>query len=200
MSNWNYAQVVPTQAWRSAMTLPRDLSLVHVGNEIYIASKPVEELNKLYVKKQAVTNFMFDKQINMSQLISQFQLPCKIDLALPEAKSFSLAFSNDNKETVIIGYDEKLNHYYINRAKTGEADFEKTFNIEHSAPRLTDSKRMHLTVIADVSSIELFADDGLSVMTAIYFPFKVFDQLQLLSREPLKIDSLSYTGFRSIWK
>ncbi len=29
MSNWNYATVVPTTTWRSAMTIPRELSLVY---------------------------------------------------------------------------------------------------------------------------------------------------------------------------
>jgi fructan beta-fructosidase len=33
MSNWNYANVVPTEKWRSAMTVPRELSLIK--QEVY---------------------------------------------------------------------------------------------------------------------------------------------------------------------
>ncbi|MBD0364659.1 MAG: hypothetical protein ICV53_00935 [Flavisolibacter sp.] len=44
MSNWMYAGIVPTHPWRSAMTIPRDLSLKQVGAAVYVVSKPVKEL------------------------------------------------------------------------------------------------------------------------------------------------------------
>ena len=31
MSNWLYANLVPTVKWRNAMTIPRELKLVHAG-------------------------------------------------------------------------------------------------------------------------------------------------------------------------
>ena len=36
MSNWQYANVVPTKAWRSAMTVPRELTLKKVDNSEYM--------------------------------------------------------------------------------------------------------------------------------------------------------------------
>jgi fructan beta-fructosidase len=200
MSNWSYAQVVPTQVWRSAMTLPRDLSLVHIGNDIYIASKPVEELNKLTLATSDLTNFVINKELNLPALLSDFQLPCSIDLSIPEAKSFSIILSNEKNEALIIGYDEIQKHYFINRGQSGETDFERSFNIERAAPRLSDAKNIHLKVIADVSSVELFADDGLTVMTSIYFPSGTYNKVQLQSPDDVKVDKLSFTTFRSIWK
>ena len=199
MSNWTYAQIVPTQPWRSAMTVPRDLSLVHIGSDIYIASKPVEELNKLATRPQVINNFFVENEVDLSQQIKGFQLPCKIDLNMPEAKSFFIFFSNERKETLIIGYDETRQRYYINREESGETDFERSFHVERSAPRISDSKNIRLTIITDISSVELFADDGLSVMTAIYFAAKPFDQIQLQSSNAVTIESLTYTGLKSIW-
>ncbi len=200
MSNWNYAQVVPTQVWRSAMTLPRDLSLAHIGNDIYIASNPVEELNKLTLTTFDLTNFVINKDLNLAALLSNFQLPCSIDLSIPEAKSFSIILSNEKDEALIIGYDEIQKHYYINRAQSGETDFERSFNIERIAPRLSDAKNIHLKIIADVSSVELFADDGLTVMTSIYFSSTAYNKVQLQSPQDVKVDKLSYTAFKDIWK
>lgn len=47
MSNWNYANQVPTVPWRNATTMPRELGLRQVGREIYLTSQPVKELAKL---------------------------------------------------------------------------------------------------------------------------------------------------------
>ena len=47
MSNWDYANKVPTEKWRSAMTVPRDLSLEKIGDKYYISSTPSPELKAL---------------------------------------------------------------------------------------------------------------------------------------------------------
>ena len=43
MSNWLYANVVPTVKWRNAMTIPRELKLKHAGNNSYVVSEPVRK-------------------------------------------------------------------------------------------------------------------------------------------------------------
>ncbi|MEP6684635.1 MAG: glycoside hydrolase family 32 protein [Parafilimonas sp.] len=200
MSNWSYGQLVPTQAWRSAMTVPRNLSLVHVGNDIFISSKPVVELNNVAFNQQSIQSLTVDKSYDLSQQINNIQLPCKLDFNVQDAKSFSVIFSNDKNETIIIGYDEMQKHYYINRSRSGETDFEKSFNLERVAPRISNTNNIHLTIIADVSSVELFADDGLSVMTEIYFPSRPFDKIRLQSTESIKIDNLGFSGLKGIWR
>jgi fructan beta-fructosidase len=200
MSNWAYGQVVPTQAWRSAMTLPREINLVHVNDDIYVASKAVSELKNIAGKTQESNNIIFNDQLYVNLTFKNFQLPCKIEMSLPEAKSFSLNFSNEKNETLVVGYDDAKKQYYINRENSGETDFEKTFSTVRTAPRITDTKNMNLTIVADVSSVEIFADDGLSVMTAICFPSSPFSQLYLKTSGSLTVNKLSYTPLRSIWK
>lgn len=199
MSNWDYAQLVPTQPWRSAMTLPRNLNLMHVDNEIYIASKPVVESNSIVKAPQAIQYIPVNKQVDLSQQLKDFQLPCKMDFNVKEARSFSLTLANEKNEMLVIGYDEVQKHFYINRTKSGEADFQQTFSKENYAPRISTSNNIHLTLIADVSSIELFADDGLSVMTEIYFSSTPFNKIQFQSNDNIEINNFSYAPFKSIW-
>ena len=58
MSNWDYAQVVPTKLWRSTMTIPRKLSLTKSGNIWKIKSWPTKEMNNLYLDtvNQSIVN------------------------------------------------------------------------------------------------------------------------------------------------
>ena len=46
MSNWNYARDTPTTNWRSAMTLPRTLSLSTIKEDYVLQSKPIPQLEK----------------------------------------------------------------------------------------------------------------------------------------------------------
>ena len=44
MSNWDYAQVVPTQKWRSSMTIAREVGLINTENGYRLTSTPVENV------------------------------------------------------------------------------------------------------------------------------------------------------------
>ncbi len=57
MSNWLYADKVPTIKWRSAMTLPRDLHVEKIGTEYYLQSTPINELSDLVTNTFEVKNF-----------------------------------------------------------------------------------------------------------------------------------------------
>ncbi|HMH23904.1 MAG TPA: glycoside hydrolase family 32 protein [Puia sp.] len=47
MSNWEYANQVPTATWRNAMTIPRELQLQRLSDGIYLSSRPVKEFSAL---------------------------------------------------------------------------------------------------------------------------------------------------------
>ena len=49
MSNWQYANVVPTKQFRSANGLPRELTMYKEGNDVYLAVNPVKEVEKLRI-------------------------------------------------------------------------------------------------------------------------------------------------------
>ena len=50
MSNWQYANDVPTRQYRSANSVPRDLSLYTSEGETYVKVTPSPELLKLRIK------------------------------------------------------------------------------------------------------------------------------------------------------
>jgi fructan beta-fructosidase len=199
MSNWMYANVVPTETWRNAMTIPRELKLKHVGKDILIASVPVPELSKIQSKPVIVSNLKINDRIDITGKTGKVSLPCRINLSMEEIKDFSLIISNDTGEELIMGFDKKQNQYFIDRTKSGKADFQKEFAARHVAPRFTDSRKMNISLLIDVSSVELFADDGLSVMTEIFFPDKPYDQIDIKTSENILISKLEYIRLKSIW-
>lgn len=192
MSNWLYGEVVPTEKWRSAMTIPRDLSLKQVGGQLYVASRPSPELEKIQADPVSLRDVNMTQSLDLSGRVKNLSIPCRLDLDLDKAASFSVVLANDAGEQVVIGFDQGQNQYYIDRTKSGKVDFHKEFARRHVAPRLATGDDMDLTLVLDVSSVELFADEGLSVMTGIFFPNKPYNQVRLESTGGASIKQLSY--------
>ncbi len=199
MSNWLYGQEVPTAKWRSAMTIPRELSLKQVGSEFYVASIPSPEIKKIHAGGNWWAGLRPEKPILVRNLADDYGTPCRIDLTIDQIEEFSLRFSNDTGEELMVGYDKNKNQFFIDRTKSGKVDFHKEFAAKHIAPRIATSAKSNMTLIVDVSSIELFADDGLSVMTSIFFPSKPYSQIHVESKSGALINKLEYSNLKSIW-
>ena len=199
MSNWQYAPVVPTVAWRSAMTIARDLKLVKVSNDYLLTSLPVNELDIIKDKEITLNNITANGSYDLSQKVKKLPGQYKLDFSSDTIKTFSIRLSNDQGEQVQIGYSKEENAYYIDRTKSGKVDFEKNFAKRFTAPRLSSGNAVNLTLVVDVASVELFADGGLTVMTAIFFPHKTYNKIVIASDDTFSIKELHYAGLKSIW-
>jgi fructan beta-fructosidase len=200
MSNWIYANQVPTAAWRNAMTLPRQLRLVRTaGGEIYLSSLPVTELNSQAAKPVIMNSVPIDTLTDLSGRIRPSATQYKLTLYADSLKDFFITFSNLQGQQMALGYEKASNRWYIDRALSGKTDFNKEFPKKFFSPRIAATKTLDLTVVMDVASLELFADDGLTVMTAVFFPDTPLTRLHIGAKEAWKIRRLSYTPMRSIW-
>ncbi len=168
------------------------------GNDLLIASQPAKELSAIYSKPVIVQNISAVKRLDLATKTGKLKFPCRINLNLDELKDISIAISNDAGEEVVIGYDKKQDQYFIDRIKSGKTDFEKGFAARHVAPRFTSQSKTDISLVIDVSSVELFADGGLTVMTSVFFPGKPYDQIHIQSAGTIK--KLEYISLNSIWK
>jgi fructan beta-fructosidase len=199
MSNWSYAMVVPTDAWRGAMTIPRELKLKRIGKELFVASEPVAELNHIRSKPVILQNVQVQKSFDVAAKAGKISLPARLDLNLEKPENFMIILSNDAGEEVAIGYDKEQKQYFIDRTKSGKTDFQKDFAGKHVAKRISETGKMDLSLIVDVSSVELFADGGLTVMTEIFFPTKPFDHIRIQSPGNVTIKKLAISDLKTIW-
>jgi fructan beta-fructosidase len=197
MSNWQYAQVVPTKTWRSATTLPRELSLEKIGDRYVVQSRPVQELEALAGTPVLLKN-IDAAHFNLTEKTGRHSGPSRISLRFDMLQDFTISFSNVRGQKILVGYEKARNEYFIDRHFSGKVDFEKGFAGRHTAPRLTTNQSMDLTLIVDNSSVELFADNGLSVMTQIFFPDEVLSQITVERKEGLRMNALEFKPLQSI--
>ena len=199
MSNWLYANQVPTETWRNAMTLPRELKLKHIGKDIFVTSLPANELSKRHLPSIVMENIKVVKSFDISSKAKQIKFPYRLNLYADQMNDFSLILSNDKGEEMIIGFDKKQQQYFMDRTKSGKINFEENFAARHFAPCLTNKTTLNISLVVDASSIEMFADDGLTVMTEIFFPTKPYNQIKIQSTDGLLIKKLEYIPLKSIW-
>jgi fructan beta-fructosidase len=200
MSNWQYGTVVPTQKWRSAMTVPRELTMEELGHKYFIRSEPINEITYGNRTGKSIQRGVIEKaEYNVSEAAGGYSGPAKLSLYSYTTGDFSVTLSNTKGEKLVMGYESKTNQYYIDRTASGKTDFEKGFAARHTAPRISKEKGLDCTFIIDDASVELFADLGLTVMTEIFFPNEVYNSVIYRSPDSLKLEGLEYWPLKSIW-
>lgn len=200
MTNWLYANKVPTEKWRGAMTLPRELQLKTAGEDILIASEPVKELTAIETKPYVLEKISFTKELNISEKSRETRFPCRLSLNLDTINDFSIILSNEPGDELVIGYDKSMNQYYIDRSKSGKVNFQNDFAARHFAPRFVTTPKANLSLLIDLSSIELFADDGLTVMTETFFPNKPYNKIIIKANGDFTIKKLVLVNYKSTWQ
>ena len=199
MSNWDYAQVVPTESWRSAMTLPRTLELKQTPKGYRVFSNPVEEVQKLRGKSFNISATTLTETLDLtdklgfSPTVSELQLVFQLK---PDSKAdFGVELSNSKGEKMRIGFNAASNEFYTDRTQSGKTSFSEKFAAKkHTAPRIVEGNKVKLHLFLDVASVEVFADDGATVMTEIFFPNEDFNQLKVYGGEEVRLNGRDGLG------
>ena len=157
MSNWQYANQVPTLQYRSGNSIPRDLGLFEYKGETYCSVVPSPEITAARSKKAT-------KSLSES---------CEMVVNLKGNATITL--SNDKGEKVVMLYDAKAETFSMDRTKSGKMDFSNDFAATTKAP--TYGKISQLRIFIDKSSIEVFDAEGKMAMTNLVFPTKPYNKV-----------------------
>jgi fructan beta-fructosidase len=187
MSNWDYAQNVPTKSWRSATTLPRQLILSKTAQGLHLLSQPVKELEKLRKNTYTIENQTISDKLDITKKIkfspSSMEMSIAFELEDQSNTDFSIVLSNSKGEQYEVGYNATQNQFYSDRTKAGKVDFSDKFAKKVTfAPRSSTDKTIKLHLFFDTASCELFADNGATVLTDIFFPNEDFTTIKLVAK------------------
>ncbi|SFP57411.1 fructan beta-fructosidase [Pseudarcicella hirudinis] len=212
MSNWQYAQNVPTAEWRSTSTLPRELVLKSTEAGYRLFTNPVKEtallkekgdVHKLLTLQEQTLEGALDltPKPGFTPTLSELNLSFELPEASQNTK-FRVELSNDKGESYSVGYDAAANHFFSDRTQSGDLSFSDRFAAKvHPAPRTSRNKTIEMRLFFDVASSELFADKGETVITDIFFPTTDFTHLKLIAEGgKVILKKGSVQQLKSIWK
>ncbi len=193
MSNWNYAQNVPTTTWRSTMTLPRKLSLINSNGNYLLKSSPVMEYTKLKENTIDTTIQGTLKAVSAfnNTVIKTGSYEISFDANLNASRAFALALGN-SKEKIYLSYDKAAANFIVDRGASG-VDFSNLLRQKINCPFMPIAgQSTKFQILVDKTSMEIFVNEGEKVITTIFFPKYQYNQL--------KIDGDGTTAFISNFK
>ncbi|TXB68840.1 glycoside hydrolase family 32 protein [Phaeodactylibacter luteus] len=186
MSNWDYAQQVPTQRWRSAMTLPRALFLAESPDGLRLGSRPADALQHLRQQAQRFALETGEEPLSLAAIPSaapglELDIRLSWDTAQPPAQVIIRA-ENEAGEHFDIGVAPNEALLFADRSNAGPNGFSEQFARGAKAPLLSAPGEARLRLFYDRASCEAFTTDGLTAMTNLFFPSQPFTSFRILAQ------------------
>ena len=158
MSNWQYANQVPTKQYRSGNSIPRDLGLFNYGEETYVSVVPSKEM-------LAMRGAKVRKPTEACEIVVDVKNQAEIVL------------SNTKGEQVTMVYDGQRQSFSMDRTKSGDVSFSEAFACTSIAPTYGHIKQLRLFI--DRCSIEAFDAEGKMAMTNLVFPSEPYNNIKV---------------------
>ncbi|MGG1518043.1 glycoside hydrolase family 32 protein [Paenibacillus oryzisoli] len=175
MSNWRYPFAMPTGAWKGSMSIPRELTLRDVsGQGLRLVQQPVKELAALRGQAAVVgrTPLAAGGGLNPFDGLKGTSYELETELTVqPDAQvALALRRSADGAQATVVSYDAAAGVLSVDRTHAGVSTFEKGFAEKVSAPLKLRDGKLKLRLYVDSASLEVFANDGETVISSIMFP------------------------------
>ena len=169
MSNWNYAEVVPTRPWRGSMTLPREVRLVRVDGALVLAQSPAREFDSAIARANTRRVPPFLLEGNRPFVASTAFELCVVMEPLG-AQELSVSVVRDDASEVRVHYDVGQALLTVDRRASGQVDFHASFASSSGVKIGLCDGVLRLRILVDACSVEVFAQDGRAVITSQVFP------------------------------
>ena len=163
MSNWQYANQLPTVAFRSQNTIARDLYLYRDdAGEFRVGVVPSPESLAL---KGNQTSRLGDVAV--------------VELTLSGEESSVITLSNEKGEKVVMTLDVHAQTFSMDRTASGDCSFSQDFAAHTVAPLCVKQAVNRVILFIDHCSIEAFDANGYWAMTNLVFPTQPYNQIKV---------------------
>ncbi len=202
ISNWQYANREPTAAWRGAQSLPRELSLAQFPDGVRLVQKPVAETKRL--RQQELLDV---SKVSISEAIEAMRgakvrgdtVEIEAEIAAEDAKEIGFRLRKGGNEETVLGFTPESKEVFVDRTRSGEVSFAPEFSGRHKAA-VRQSARLKLHIFLDRSSVEVFCNDGETVLTERIYPSPGSDGIEMYSEAGRgRVLSLSIWKLGSVW-
>ena len=206
MSNWQYANNTPTSTWRSSTSLPRKMELIHTENGLRLKQTPISLKSirglsrEISIKNKVVTQ---NNDLLSSFAGDTFEVVAEFDVLHATTNEFGFKVRKGSAdESTTIGYKVDKNQLFVDRSRSDSFDYGENVDEKHQGPLpLSEDGTVKMHIFVDRSSVEVFGNNGATVITDQLFPQPSSQKVEVYSdggEVPLK--SLEIYPLDRIWK
>ncbi|UUZ86745.1 GH32 C-terminal domain-containing protein [Paenibacillus sp. P26] len=117
----------------------------------------------------------------------------------PDAR-FAFRLRQGSGQATVVSYEAKTERLTFDRTGSGAASFEKGFAETMSAPVRRVGNKLKLHFFVDESSMELFANDGETVLSNLIFPDPTSSGLELTAEGGVTLNAARYYPMHTVWR
>ncbi len=189
INNWTYATKLPTEPWRSAMSIPRELSLRKTDEGLRLVQKPVKEMIALQ-----------DSELNNLVDLKERSLEIELDITLNDAKEAGIKIYQNKTEETILGYNKESGMLFLDRTHSGMVDFHKEFASVEKVAMNKGIDKIKFRIFIDNGIIEVFANGGQQTLSENTFPTSEKYSVVTYSKDGTANIDLKAWKLKSVWK
>ncbi len=191
MSNWLYANQEPTTPWRGVQSVPRSLSLRRLPEGLRLVQTPIAELSSLRVSPQP------------RSVVRGGPLPGSADITFEVVRGAGeggVRFSNVAGEEVVVGVRPDPLEVFVDRRRSRLAPFHEAYPERHAGPVRWRDGRITLRLLFDRTTLEVFANDGETVISERIYPTRPLDRLEVVAAGKAVPSPVHVHELRSVWR
>ena len=156
MNNWSYVAATPAEEYRGQMTLVRRLELRTHGDDVVMVQAPV-------LPVAAAGALDGEAVVDAREPV---HAPAVVTVCVPRSGGSVVLDLGTGGDLEVGVADDQV---YVDRTCLTGAPLPAGFSAWHRAPLTTDSE-VALTLVVDSGSVEIFAEEGRTVLTELVFP------------------------------
>ncbi|MDQ6478247.1 glycoside hydrolase family 32 protein [Dyadobacter sp. LHD-138] len=178
INDWEYANKVPTEKFKGAMSVPRELSLKKTDAGYRLVQSPVS-ITGLLEKGTVLSNVKVNGNLPLTFKGESYQLTTEIEIG--KAGKFGIRLFKSGDEESVLTYTISTHTLSFDRTKSGNVGFSDRFPSVESIVVKPQNGKIKLQLLVDKSIVEIFANGGEQVMTDVVFPTKHEGNIELFS-------------------
>ncbi|KAJ6051639.1 glycosyl hydrolase [Penicillium canescens] len=176
----SYGASPPTNTWKGMLSFPRTITLKETASKRYLLQQPVTELALVASPLATIQNQTITTGQTLLSSIHGTALDIKLAFTINAGAKLSLAVRKATSEQTIIQYDQTNSSISVDRTTSGDISYDPAAGGVHSASLKPDGYGViHLRVLVDICSVEVFGGEGEVVISDLIFPSETSDGLSL---------------------
>jgi fructan beta-fructosidase len=168
MSCWPYANHTPTQSWRSAMSMPQELTLKPTNEGLRLHHAFIRELDAAHATTQSLADKTYTASASLLKTEWEAAARLTMNVALDDNSSVSLT-PLQGTQLILTNQNGALTLRCQRFAARGDETYEQQFPHDYTLA-LGANRTVSLDLLLDRSSVELLVDDGRYAVTNLAFP------------------------------
>jgi len=184
LTNWEFGARMPPDQWRGEQSIPREVKLKRFADGIHLVQEPIVELQVLRARHTIVENRSIEAANHLlnSKKVRGETLEITAEISSGDASEFGLRVREGDGEETLIGVDTKKQTLFVDRSRSSGVSFDEHFPRRDAGPiTLVEGKSVKLHIFVDRESVEIFGNDGETVISETIFPKQGSDRIEVYS-------------------